>query len=247
MKDKIQIIAAGVSLFALLTYTLVHTGGLLARYINPPAVGYVAALGIELSIVSLSLRIGDMRRARQSDRFFIAVLVAVVTVSAVANIAEGFHTLHGQPLTAATIRQLDPLQAGIGLLATGLISLIVLALSEIAGTDVSTAIRKAEREAKRAEQATAQASIEPVQQQKEAMPEPAQASVKAGAKAQPAQLAPQVYATPATVADLTEAQRRVYDAIKAQPDATHTQIGELLGISRQAVSGHVSRMNGVMK
>lgn len=69
MKDKTQIIVAAVSLFALLTYTLVHTGGLLARYIHPPVIGYVAALGIELSIVSLSLRIGDMRRARQSDRF----------------------------------------------------------------------------------------------------------------------------------------------------------------------------------
>ena len=74
------------------------------------------------------------------------------------------------------------------------------------------------------------------------------------AKAQPAQVAAQpdatrdkLHATPTTVADLTEAQRRVYDAIKAQPGATHTQIGELLGISRQAVSGHVARMNGVMK
>ena len=229
MKDKIQIIAAGVSLFALLTYTLVHTGGLLARYINPPAVGYVAALGIELSIVSLSLRIGDMRRARQSDRFFIAVLVAVVTVSAVANIAEGFHTLHGQPLTAATIRQLDPLQAGIGLLATGLISLIVLALSEIAGTDVSTAIRKAEREAKRAEQATAQASteparvtVEPAQKQGEATPEPEASGVVCDVCARP-------FAT--------------QQALNA-----HMRFCKPVELAQQVNgNGHVARMNGVMK
>ena len=152
MKDKIQIIAAAVSLAALLAYTLVHTGGLLARYIAPAFVGYIAAFGIELSIVSLSLRIGDMRKARQSDRFFTAVLVSVVAVSAVANVAEGFATLHGQPLTVATAGQLDPVQATIGILATGVISLIVVALSEITGNDVSAAIRKAEREARKAEQ-----------------------------------------------------------------------------------------------
>ena len=74
------------------------------------------------------------------------------------------------------------------------------------------------------------------------------------AKPQPAQVAAQpdatgrkLPATPATVDELTDAQRRVYDAIKAQPDASYTEIGELLGISRQAVSGHVARMNGVLK
>lgn len=35
MNNKIQIIAGAVSLAALLTYTLIHTGGLLARYIAP--------------------------------------------------------------------------------------------------------------------------------------------------------------------------------------------------------------------
>ncbi|MCP4423499.1 MAG: hypothetical protein GY803_03310, partial [Chloroflexi bacterium] len=48
-----------------------------------------------------------------------------------------------------TIRQLDPIQAFIGLAATGLVSLIVLALSEIVGTDVETAVKQAERERKR--------------------------------------------------------------------------------------------------
>lgn len=98
-------------------------------------------------------------------------------MSAVANIAEGFQALHGQPLTTSTISQLDPLQAIIGLLATGLISLIVLALSEIAGTDVSTAIRKAEREAKRAEQAAAPPPQEPAPKPAQAEQEPAESGV----------------------------------------------------------------------
>ena len=40
---------------------------------------------------------------------------------------------------------MDPVQAFIGLAATGLVSLIVLALAEILGTDVETAVKQAER------------------------------------------------------------------------------------------------------
>lgn len=149
MKAKVQIGVSVLSLLALLTYTLVHTGGLLARYVHPPAIGYVAALGIEAAVVSLSLRIGELRRSRQSTGFFLFVLIAVVVVSAVANIAEGFTAAQGEQLTSRSIQQLDPIQALIGLAATGLISLIVLALAEILGTDVDTAVRQAERERKR--------------------------------------------------------------------------------------------------
>jgi hypothetical protein len=148
MKEKIQIGVTILSLLALLTYTLVHTGGLLARYVHPSLVGYVAAFGIEAAVVSLSLRIGELRRSKQSPGFFLFVLVAVVVVSAVANIAEGFTAVQGEALTLATVRTLDPVQAFIGLAATGLVSLIVLALAEILGTDVETAVKLAERKHK---------------------------------------------------------------------------------------------------
>jgi len=149
MKAKVQIGITVLSLLALLTYTLVHTGGLLARYVHPPAIGYVAAFGIEAAVVSLSLRIGELRRSKQSTGFFLFVLIAVVVVSAVANIAEGFTAVQGEQLTSDTIQQLDPVQAFIGLAATGLVSLIVLALAEILGTDVETAVKQAERGRKR--------------------------------------------------------------------------------------------------
>lgn len=149
MKAKVQIGVTVLSLLALLTYTLVHTGGLLARYVEPAAIGYVAAFGIEAAVVSLSLRIGELRRSKQSTGFFLFVLIAVVVVSAVANIAEGFTAVQGEQLTRESIQQLDPVQAFIGLSATGLVSLIVLALAEILGTDVETAVKQAERERKR--------------------------------------------------------------------------------------------------
>ena len=148
MKEKIQIGISVFALLALLTYTLVHTGGLLARYVDPPVIGYVAAFGIEAAVVSLSLRIGELRRSKQSTGFFYFVLVSVVVVSAVANIAEGFTAVQGERLTTQTIRQLDLIQAFFGLAATGLVSLIVLALAEIIGTDVATAVQQPTRQRK---------------------------------------------------------------------------------------------------
>ena len=52
-KTNLQITIGLLSLVCLLSYTWTHTGGLLAEYVNPAFVGYIAALGIELSIVGL--------------------------------------------------------------------------------------------------------------------------------------------------------------------------------------------------
>lgn len=164
MKAKIQMSAGIISLIGLLAYTLVHTGGLLAHYINPALVGYVAALGIEVAIVSLSLRIGDLRKSQQNYGFFFFVLVSVVIVSALANVAEGFATSEGVPMTIANVRQLDIVQSIVGLAATGLISLIVLALSEIIGSDVQSLVAAAERERRKVEKQTEMSSIEAARQ-----------------------------------------------------------------------------------
>ena len=161
MSNKLQVLAGVISLVALLAYTLVHTGGLLADYVRPQFVGYIAAFGIELAVVSLSLRIGDLRRTGQDFRFFMFVLVAVVVVSALANIAEGFAVAHNADLTSTTIRQLDVIQAVIGLTATGLISLIVLALSEIIGTDVQTMVRESEKQRRKTERKQSETETEP--------------------------------------------------------------------------------------
>lgn len=140
-KQRLQLSIGIVSLVTLLVYTLAHTGGLLSGYVTPGIVGYIAAFGIESAVVSLSLRIGDLRKSQQSTGFFYFVLVSTVAVSGVANTAEGFYTSEGVKLTLSTVERLDVVQAFIGLTATGLISLIVLALSEIVGTDVNQAIK----------------------------------------------------------------------------------------------------------
>lgn len=144
-KTNIQILIGLLSLACLLAYTWTHTGGLLAEYVNPAFVGYVAALGIELSIVGLSLRIGDLKRSGLDARFFVVTLIAVVAVSALANVAMGYAVKFGEPLTLANIGQLDIVQAVVSLAATGLISLVTFALAELVGQDVSAAVKVSSR------------------------------------------------------------------------------------------------------
>lgn len=148
-KDSIRLVASAVALATLLAYTFWHTGGLLSHYITPGWIGYVAAFGIELSVVSLSLRIGELRRSGLSVKWFTSVLVAVVAVSTIANVSEGHLTLTGEPLTWQAVKLLDLLQSIIGVTATALISLIVFSLSEIIGDDVNETIKVIEREAKK--------------------------------------------------------------------------------------------------
>lgn len=155
-----QAVFGAVSLVALLAYTWTHTGALMARYVHPAWVGYICALGVELAVVSLSLRIGDLRRSGQSARLFVAVLVAVLVVSALANVAEGYATLYGGLLTLDAIGRLDVLQALIGVSATGLISVVVFALADIIGSDVRRAAVRAERAERQAERPTERPAVQ---------------------------------------------------------------------------------------
>lgn len=202
MSTKLQIIAGSVSLTALLAYTLVHTGGLLATYVAPWQVGYIAAFGIELAVVSLSLRIGDLKRSGQDFRFFMFVLVSVVVVSALANISQGFAVAHKAEMTLANISQLDAIQAIIGLTATGLISLIVLALSEIIGVDVNAVVKQMERE---------QRKIVQIEQKPDTKTE---------------------QMTLARVRNAEQRRTELLKILKEEPNTTYTSIAERLDIAR---------------
>ena len=142
MKVQVQIAISLISLLSLLTYTLVHTGSTLSRYVHPSIVGYVAAFGMEVAVICLSLRISQLRRSKDSSDFFLFVLFGVVFVSAIANVIEDFSAIQSESLTLESLRQLDPIQAFIGVSATGLVSLMVLALAEIVGTDVDAAVHR---------------------------------------------------------------------------------------------------------
>jgi hypothetical protein len=230
MKANVQIGITILALLALLTYTLVHTGGLLARYVHPAAIGYVAAFGIEAAVVSLSLRIGELRRSKQSTGFFLFVLISVVVVSAVANIAEGFTAVQGEPLTIETIRQLDPIQAFIGLAATGLISLIVLALAEIIGTDVETAVRQAERERRKPAAAQPVTAVQPVPNLPSNIEDGASLERARAAKAEK------------DATSKTDALNALLQFVSANPDASLADIGQEIERSKTTVSNYVREL-----
>jgi hypothetical protein len=120
-----------------LSYTFWHTGALLANYIEPGVLGYVAALGIELAVVTMSIMFTTITRGKNSPStkvIFWFVFISALSVSALANIAEGFKTYTGLTLTLETVKEVDGLVALVGVSATGLLSLIVMSLSELLGT-----------------------------------------------------------------------------------------------------------------
>jgi hypothetical protein len=143
--EQYGLIALSISaLFTLLTYTFVHTGGLLSEYVRPAWVGYVAAFGVEAGIIAMSIRIGKvLRRLNARDKaswmsllWQGAILLLVLAISAAANVVEGHEVKYGVELTLSSIKSLDMLQVIIGLLATGLIPVVVLSMTEIVSGEI---------------------------------------------------------------------------------------------------------------
>lgn len=165
-----------LTLVTLLVYTFVHTGGLLSEYVDPFQVGYVAALGIEAAIITMSIRLGKLLRQLAQDAYrgretwlsFLwqgLTLLFVLAVSAIANIVEGYKVKHGAELTLTTIQELDALQIVIGLVATGVIPVVVLAMTEIVSGEVKAimGIGEATLQAIETEPATVEAPVPHVQ------------------------------------------------------------------------------------
>lgn len=180
-----------VTLVALLTYTFVHTGGLLSKYVQPPEIGYVAAFGVEAAIITMSIRIGKLLRklaqsAYKSLEGWMSLfwqgntLLFVLAVSAAANVVEGYKVRYGLELTIDNIQDLDALQISIGLLATGLIPVVVLSMTEIVSGEIKMALGVDLQTLEPASLVSELPKVEPVAL---AMPEPALGSLLEGLKA----------------------------------------------------------------
>lgn len=233
MKTKTQVVVGAISLLTMLMYTLIHTGGLLAHYISPTWAGYVAAFGIEAAVVSLSLRIGELRKSKQSPRFFLFVLISVVFISALANVAEGFAARTGEPLTVQSVQELDVVQAIVGLSATGLISLVVLAMSEVVGTDVQVAVK----EHQRAEQRTTK---------DEASSEPSSPELQQSCH-EPTPSSPEPSVV--SVSSKSEALNVLLNFVASNPKATLSEAGRIIGRSKSTVSSYLDELEkaGIIK
>jgi hypothetical protein len=241
MKTRVQISIGLLSLLCLLSYTWTHTGGLLAEYVNPTFVGYLAALGIELSIVGLSLRIGELKRSGLDARFFVLTLIAVVTVSALANVAMGYAVKFGEPLTLANVGQLDIVQAAVSLAATGLISLVTFALAELVGQDVSAAVKVSSKPGRVSHSGvvTAPALMPDVSNQLSNTAELDTSIVTIG------------QARGVKIDNDAQAKAAALDILvghlSSNPDATVTELARLIGRSRQTVYNYLDELEAAGK
>lgn len=136
-------------LISLLVYTFTHTSTLMGRYASP-GVGQIAAFGIESSIIGMSIRIGRIMRQlveRPKERALWlslfwqgGTLLFVLLVTASAQIVEGFEVRHRQPFSVEAVALLDPVLIAVGLLATGVIPALVIALTEIVSGEIRETI-----------------------------------------------------------------------------------------------------------
>lgn len=125
-----------IALWTLLLYNWIHSGSLLSRYVHPSFVGFIAAFGVELAVVELSKRIGERGWKDPQSAPFRKTLMAVLAVSAFANVAEGYAVKYGAELTLDAIPNIDPVQGIVGVAATGLLSWVVYRLSDITSATV---------------------------------------------------------------------------------------------------------------
>jgi len=128
------------STFCILLYTWFHTGAVLQSYIDVWPVGYIAAIGIELSIVGMSLEIGWLRHQKKNASTQIAILVAVLAVSALANIYEGYKVSTDNQLEVV-LMDYNLVLPIVLIVSTGLLSIIAFALSEMVSSTVEDTVK----------------------------------------------------------------------------------------------------------
>lgn len=126
----------------ILSYTFVHTSNVLARYIHPPFVGWLAGAGIELIIFSMSWKLATIK-GKDPNRLLKFTLIVSLIVSTIANVAEGYYVSHKQELTWANIGLIDPVQALVGISSNLLLPILVFAVSELVGSDIERITKQA--------------------------------------------------------------------------------------------------------
>lgn len=136
-------IILGLSVFALimlLAYTGVHTANVLARYVQPPFIGWLAAFGIELTIALMAWRLARGKSEGKANIFIVGALLFALFVSMLANVDEGYRINYQDSLVIANLGKLDVFQGIVGLAVTGLIPVLVFAISEIVGSELFTEV-----------------------------------------------------------------------------------------------------------
>jgi DNA-binding transcriptional ArsR family regulator len=170
-----------------------------------------------------------LKRSGLDARFFVATLIAVVTVSALANIAMGYAVKFGEALTVSNVGKLDIVQAVVSLAATGLISLVTFALAELVGQDVTAAVKVSSKSVKPAAVTVPQVTTDVLNTEAlTAFPMPIEQAraVKGDSDAQQ-----KAAAIDALVTYLT-----------SNPDATVSELARVIGKSRPTVYNYLDEL-----
>jgi DNA-binding CsgD family transcriptional regulator len=214
----------------LLSYTFVHTGAVLARHINPPALGYIAAFGIEGLIAVLSWRRAFKAGAGQAVNITLAI---VLVISAVANLYEGYAVKYGSELTVAGLGNLDYIQVVVGVLVTAVIPFLVFMAGEVMGQGLEELGKFISH--------SVSLPVEPV-----SLPsEPVEPVVSL-----PVEVVAPIYDTPieaVTLPDdtITPRQERVLQMISDK--MTQSAIAKEIGVSRITIARDIAALNGKVK
>lgn len=233
-KSQVVVVLSLLALLCVLVYTFWHTGALLARYIAPAFLGYVAAAGVELTVISMSVQFRDILASPAKHwtvkALFMFVFLAALAVSALANVSEGFRTAYGTVLDSTTFRTVDILVAVIGVSATGLLSLVVMSLAELLGDSFNVVLGIAD--GLRPERTAPIITVESVNTAILAQPAPRQLPAPTLESAREARKIGAEQAKAALAVFLAE-----------HPNATQAEAGAAVGRSRAWVSAQVNRIN----
>lgn len=140
-----------LALFLAMGASLSHVAYTFNRFerVDYQAVGWLAAIGVDLGLVCLAIGIQRYRQTGRAARTLWAGLLFVTAISVLANVSHGVHVVTNEHLSAASFANFDVVETVTMLLLAGCLPVLVFALTEVAASDTGAALEAIQRETKR--------------------------------------------------------------------------------------------------
>ena len=119
--------------------------------VSHQAVGWLAAIGVDLGLVCLAIGIQRYRLTGRQTGTLWAALLFVTAISVLANVGHGVHVVTSDHLSAVSFTRFDWLETATMLLLAGCLPVLVFALTEVAASDTGAALEAIQRETRKLE------------------------------------------------------------------------------------------------
>lgn len=113
------------------------------------AVGWLAAIGVDLGLVCLAIGVQRYRLVGRRTGTLWAALFFVTLISVLANVGHGTHVATGAHLSAMSFASFDWLETATMLLLAGCLPVLVFALTEVAAGGTGAALEAIQKETKK--------------------------------------------------------------------------------------------------